>query len=265
MKKTFQFIVAGIAATLISPSQAQSPCPVAPLKGGACWTTEDVLQSEIDHHAQSAMFRMFARGDGAAADASAMLCAVRNGQLEGIYLPDQGVPALRARDAGSSWWLMIPEGELATCFKEPTSRPPLIAFKKQIKDDRDTVSNALSSAWRSCNLDITGARCYVPTISRPADQESEDTGQLIVEIRDLADNPYVGMATVAVIDINDPENGDYGLQTGRDEVTFFLAAGASYNVAGQGERIACPAGPNQQVRIEKNHTVHVRLKIPACN
>ncbi len=148
-------------------SVAVRDCPVTPVRGGPCWTTEDVINSAIDHHAQSALLRMFAGGGVPAAEASQILCAAKAGELEGVYLPDQQVPALRVRSQGGNWWEMIPAGSHSVCYQPPPDRAPLIAFSKQIKDDRALVAIALSNAWHDCKLPPTAPRCYVATISKP--------------------------------------------------------------------------------------------------
>ena len=188
------------AVLMISPVAMAQDCPVAPVKGGHCWTTEDVLSSQIDHHAQSALFNMFARGGDTATEASAILCALKSGKLAGVYLPDQGVPAQRARKAGSNWWEMIPAGAHATCYAKPAGQPPLIAFRKQIKDNRDFVARALSSAWKSCRIPSAAPRCYIPTISRPAKNQSEETKSPNVTITpvDPAGKPLNRMVIVAI-------------------------------------------------------------------
>jgi len=141
----------------------------------ACWRTEDIIDDRIDVHAQYALMRMFSRGGQQASDASAILSAVKSSQLEGVYLPDEGVPALRARAAGSNWWEMIPPGKLATCYKQPEDRVPLITFRKTIKDDRDMVAEALSLAWAECAIPASPPRCYTPTIEKPKPEpETED-------------------------------------------------------------------------------------------
>jgi len=132
-----------------------------------CWTTKDVIDEHIDSHAQKAMLQMFANGGNQAADASAMLCAVKRGHLEGIHLPDQKVPALRSKAAGSGWWKIIPPGKQSECYKEPAGSSPLIVFSKQIKDNKNTVASALSSAWKDCGLVASVPRCYSATISTP--------------------------------------------------------------------------------------------------
>ncbi len=133
-----------------------------------CWTTGDVIDNRIDHHAQSAMMGMLERGGAEAADASAILCAVKRGQLEGVYLPSQKVPALRAKSAGSQYWLIIPKGRDSACYTQPPDRSPLIAFRDQIKTQKPRVATALRSAWTECGIEPTAPRCYIVTIHKPA-------------------------------------------------------------------------------------------------
>lgn len=142
-----------------------------PNAGQGCWTTQDVIDGRIDHHAQSAMMEMFSKGGKAAANASAILSAVKSGDIDGVYLPDQGVPAKRAQRAKSSWWTMIPEGALSTCFKGPEGSRPLIVFRKRIKDNRELTAQALSTAWENCELPSAPTKCYVETIKKPKKKE----------------------------------------------------------------------------------------------
>lgn len=170
--KNLAFLFLGIGSLLTSPLIAQEECSASPSRGGDCWTTEDVIDDRIDHHAQSAMLRMFAGGGERAKEASQMLCAVKTHELDGIFLPDQRVPVRRAQAADSGWWLIIPTAAPSTCYKQPPEQPPLIAFKKQIKDDRDLVATALSEAWKACGITPSAPRCYNATISKP---EPDDT------------------------------------------------------------------------------------------
>ena len=170
--KDLAFLFLGIGSLLTSPLIAQEECSASPSRGGDCWTTEDVIDDRIDHHAQSAMLRMFAGGGERAKEASQMLCAVKTHELDGIFLPDQRVPVRRAQAADSGWWLIIPTAAPSTCYKQPPEQPPLIAFKKQIKDDRDLVATALSEAWNACGITPSAPRCYIATISKP---EPDDT------------------------------------------------------------------------------------------
>jgi hypothetical protein len=177
-KNLYILLSVGIASVLALPAGAQSECPVDPELGGECWTTEDVLDDRIDNHAQSAMMRMFARGGEAAEDASAMLCAVKTRELEGIVVSNHRWPALRAQEANSRYWHIIPQGAQSECYKEPAERPPLIVFREQIQDDRDGLGESLSDTWKNrCGIPPTEPRCYTPTISRPEDPEEVECDQ----------------------------------------------------------------------------------------
>jgi hypothetical protein len=136
-----------------------------------CWVTEDVIDNRIEHFAQTALMGMLQRGGEEAADASAILCAVKRGQIEGIYLPDRQVPAMRARAAGSNYWEMIPKGQLSVCYtaqpKQGAKRAPLITFRNQIRNDSRQVANAVSNAWQACGIEPTAPRCYRVTITKP--------------------------------------------------------------------------------------------------
>lgn len=81
-----------------------------------------------------------------------MLAAVKAGMLGGIYQADQRVPAQRAQRIGLGWWQLIPSGQLAVCITEPSSEPPIIAFKKSISSDRLRLGQALRGAWSQCGL-----------------------------------------------------------------------------------------------------------------
>lgn len=144
---------------------------------GPCWKTTDIIDNRIDVHAQWALMHMFGRGGAMAADASAILSAVKSGRLEGVYLPDEGVPALRARKAGSNWWQMIPPGRRSTCYKQPPNRPPLIVFSKAIKDNRDLTAEALSSAWHECGIPADPTRCYTTNLQKPPKKAECETNQ----------------------------------------------------------------------------------------
>ena len=227
------FLIAGLFATYWNHALAQS-CGVAPETGGDCWTTEDVLHSQIDHHAQSALFNMFGSGGNSAADASAILCAVKSGELEGIFLPDQKVPALRAQAAGSGWWLIIPEGQLSTCFQEPAGQPPLIAFRKQIKDNRALVMPAITAAFDQCGLVKTQPRCYVATINKPPPEPTGDRVSVLEVFVTLATMESAGPAEYSTVDV--AGNGITVTRAG-PQAGFVLEAG-DYTVS------ACAMGPS---------------------
>ncbi len=175
---TTVFLVIVVSSLILNPVIASSDsCPPA----DQCWTTQDVIDTRIDSHAQTALMGMLTRGGAEANDASSLLCAVKQRQIEGIYLPDQQVPALRARGAGSNWWDMITHGN-SECYtpeppnyrKKPPGRQvwPVIVFRKQIKGQSKQLALALSDAWQAClkkalpRIQPLGEKCYVATISK---------------------------------------------------------------------------------------------------
>jgi hypothetical protein len=69
----------------------------------------DLIHPRIDFHAQEALHRMFKGPPSAQGDAREMFAAVRAGQLVGIYIVNEGVPAMRARKMNTWFWQLIPE------------------------------------------------------------------------------------------------------------------------------------------------------------
>lgn len=104
-----------------------------------------VIDPRIDVHAQFALLRM-SKNPSTAADASAMLAAVKGGQLGGIYKEDQQVPALIARKAGSGWWQILPPGEDAALVLEVA--PPIIVFRDQARSNPTRLDPALIKAFK---------------------------------------------------------------------------------------------------------------------
>ena len=255
------------AVLMISPVVMAQDCPVAPAKGGHCWTTEDVLSSQIDHHAQSALFNMFARGGNTATEASAILCALKSGKLAGVYLPDQGIPAQRARKAGSNWWEMIPAGAHATCYAKPAGQPPLIAFRKQIKDNRDFVARALSSAWKSCRIPSAAPRCYIPTISRPAKNQSEETGSPNVTITPVDHNgtPFPRPVVISISKSGGP--GGAG-SIGSGKTSFYLDEGyylvSTQDINSTRVRSICPISSPASFTVQPGETVAIKAPVMTC-
>ncbi len=181
MKHICKLAICGLYLCLTSSLTFAQTCPVEPALGGNCWSNQDVIDDNIDSHAQKALFRMFATGGEAAADASSLLCAVKSEKLKGIYLPDTAVPVKRAQDTQTSWWLLIPEGRKSVCYKKPPTKSPLIAFRKQIKDNRDVVARALSEAWDECDIPSTVPRCFV---ADPGDNRCTGAGQCSLTFED---------------------------------------------------------------------------------
>ncbi len=246
----------------LASDQCQDKLPL-----GRCWTTEDVISERIDHHAQSAMFRMFAVGGDQAADASAILCAIKRAQLEGVYLPDQKVPALRAQDAGG-WWTIIPPGQPSECYKHPANRPPLIAFRKQIKDNRDFVANAISTAWRRCGISPSNPRCYVATIARPPEPPPEkvepnqdQATELIVTL--VRGGTIYDAKALAAVYVASGGQVRYTAVAKAAAFKFTLDPG-TYRTFASEDWSGCKFSAPQDVVIPPGQTAFVTLELPLC-
>lgn len=163
MKKMALGIFVIIAAAAFSANAVTVDMCLDQLPQNKCWTAKDVIDERIDSHAQKALIQMFTSKDAQQTEAaSAILCGVKRGDLEGIYLEDQKNPALRARDAGYGWWKIL-QGEQSVCYKVPDNRAPIIVLSKKIQTQTDVVAQLLKTSWPTCNLPSSGRRCYAQT------------------------------------------------------------------------------------------------------
>ena len=270
----------GAGATGITPPNPPNPgtppsgseCPFAPARGGPCWTTEDVIDTRIDHHAQTGLLRMFTRGGNWAAEGSAILCAVKTGALEGVYLPDQKAPALRARDAGSGWWNILPKGQNSTCYQQPPGRAPMIVFGKPVKDNPDLTANALADAWRQCGLQASAPRCYTATISKPAAATSS-AGETAIRVKlTTADGrAYSGQAVVTVTNVEAAMDPAGGTQTviGSGAVMIPVEPGTYFVAAQQhfpNTKNLCPTHRTEMgITINVGQTGTITVPVPDCD
>jgi hypothetical protein len=256
----------------VSAPPAGSECPYTPVRGGPCWTTEDVIDTRIDHHAQTGLLRMFTRGANWAAEASAILCAVKTGALEGVHLPDQQAPALRARDAGSGWWNIIPKGQNGVCYQQPPGRAPMIVFGKPVKDNPDLTANALADAWRQCGLQASAPRCYTATISKPAGSTSA-TGETAIRVMLVTQDgqPYSGQAVVRATNVEAAMDPAGGTETviGSGVVTIPVEPGTHFLSVQQhipNAKNLCPLSHTKiGVTVNVGQTETITLFVPYCD
>ncbi len=118
-------------------------------------------------------------GDGdQAATASAILSAVKAGELAGIYQQDQRAPALRAQGMGKGWWQLfdgVPPERPALCWKEPASAPPMIVLRRGMKFGVQVLDASLREAWEQCGLRAAAPRPHSdpppPAQQTPAEWE----------------------------------------------------------------------------------------------
>jgi hypothetical protein len=119
----------------------------------------NIVDSHIDSHAQLALLDLMKAGGDAASDAVLIFAAVKARQLGGIYIQDQGVPALRAKAWGTSWWELIPKGLDAVVLPAPKSEPkgkPIIVLRKSIVSNAAKRNAALRDAWAAFYLAESG-------------------------------------------------------------------------------------------------------------
>jgi hypothetical protein len=235
------------------------------VRGGPCWTTEDVIDTRIDHHAQTGLLRMFTRGNNWAAEASAILCAVKTGALEGVHLPDQQAPALRARDAGSGWWNILPKGQTSVCYQQPPGRAPMIVFGKPVKDNPDLTANALADAWRQCGLQASAPRCYTATISKPAAAGATASATIVVKPT-RGGIPYQGMVYVSVYHLAE---GKLDEAVGGTGVVRLPVNPGTYKVAARQQDpspgVSCGYGPSYEITVGDRQTAELYPEVPPCD
>ncbi|NML63596.1 hypothetical protein HHL22_00075 [Hymenobacter sp. RP-2-7] len=121
----------------------------------------DVVQPTIDVHAQYALQRLLRSPDPAArADGNALLVAVRLGEVRGIYLENQRVPAQWARRQGGDWWgLLAPPDDAAVLLSATPPAgpldPPLLVLRDSIRNVPARLDPALRAAWHHAQQALT--------------------------------------------------------------------------------------------------------------
>lgn len=164
----FSFALCVLFITSIANSEGSDPLCMDQLPSGGCWKTNDIIDPRIEWHVQAAMMAMFERGGDEAADASAILCAVKRGKLGGIYRNSMKIPAQRAQSVGMHYWDMIPKGtgRNSACFDAPPDSAPLIVFRESIQTNRPILIHEIRTSWNGCRLERTAPRCYTVTIAK---------------------------------------------------------------------------------------------------
>lgn len=117
--------------------------------------TLPLIGTQIDSHAQFALFDLVAKGGTQAREAVQIAAAVRTGRLGGIYLSNQGVPAFRAQDWGTTWWKLLPKGVDAVVLppvKSKSSQKPIIVLRNSIASSPVQRNAALLDGWRAYAL-----------------------------------------------------------------------------------------------------------------
>lgn len=122
--------------------------------------TRRVINKNIDVKAQRALIRMLNSGNQSdIVAAQSIIDWVESGRLEGVFQPDQKVPALAARERGENWWQMLPGRKARVFCARPTGLPVLI-FRKDL--DQDSLISIFRLVFRrdggSCSIS-TGRFC----------------------------------------------------------------------------------------------------------
>ena len=101
-----------------------------------------MIHPNIDVKAQRALIQMLENGNGSDRVAAMTLIDwVDQGRLEGIFQPDQYVPAQAAKKKGG-WWTML-KGNRARVFCEGPASFPILIFRKDL--DRESLISVFRS------------------------------------------------------------------------------------------------------------------------
>lgn len=133
---------------------------IPPGKADACppgYTICDFIHQRITMEAQYALAHLYRQGGEDCMIALSILGGAENGELKGVYMEDQGEPALMARRNGSSWWLLIPEGQGAIVSEHES--PPMMVIEKRLANNPVALADALKQAWNNSSM---GARIIEP-------------------------------------------------------------------------------------------------------
>ncbi len=224
-------------------------------KGVEPWTTQDIIDSRIDTSAQYSLMRLCKGAAEERMATSSILQAVKSGALEGIYIQDQQVPALRAKnDLGKGWWDLLPQGVDALCVTVPANRPPVIALRKGIAQDPHRVDAAIVNAWQGCGLASSEIRPCIqtlppkqPRVERKCQGDATGRPKLTVGVQDFATGP-LGGATVVV--------EGTGVWGSSHSIAQTSAAGAaSFDLEGPGGYVIQVARPGAVMLQRRNLTI----------
>ncbi len=116
------------------------------------WKESDIIDPHIEVSAQKLLMSKMSQGGSGAKQASAMISAVKSGDLAGIYLNSRKAVADRGQQLSPpvGWWDLIPTGKNSTCLLQPSAEPPMIIFRSNLSQAQ--LDQALSSAWSQCGL-----------------------------------------------------------------------------------------------------------------
>ena len=105
-----------------------------------------VINPNIDVKAQKALIQMLKSGNVSdTVAAQTIIDWVDFSQLQGVFQPDQKVPALAARSIGIPWYEML-KGRRAKVFCDLTSSIPILIFRKDL--DQSSLISVFRSLFR---------------------------------------------------------------------------------------------------------------------
>lgn len=145
IRHTILTAVLGLAA---GTTTLATPSPAAASAGG-------FVHPKIDSHAQKALAAIASEGPDGAKEAAMILGAVRSGALGGVYLANQGVPALRAQKFGTSWWTLHPPGIDGVVLPPHPSQPgsrPILVLRKSVASKAAARKGAVRHAFAAFAL-----------------------------------------------------------------------------------------------------------------
>ena len=134
--------------------------PASPASAAPPLTTSQIIHPNIDVQAQKAIAALVAEGGDAAVRATLILGAVQSGAIGGIYLANQGVPALRAQKFGTNWWSLHPTGVDGVVLPPHPSEPnttPILVLRKSVANKATARKNALNQAFATFSMMMSGS------------------------------------------------------------------------------------------------------------
>lgn len=107
-----------------------------------------VVHPKIDVAGQRALGTWLDDGPDGVLNTLALVAMINSGDLDGVYLDNQGVPAQRARRLGLSWWTIVPEGQLGVVLMpSQPGEAPILVLKNKVATNPEARVEALGQAW----------------------------------------------------------------------------------------------------------------------
>lgn len=120
------------------------------------WSQRDFIDQKVDVHAQRALYSAQNQTQADIVRNSFLYAALTNGSLDGVFKVDTGGPALRAKGLGKGWWTILPKGEGAICWKEPSGARPMMVFSGSVAPHPGPLAAELADAYDQCGFGEIG-------------------------------------------------------------------------------------------------------------